>query len=155
MIRRPPRSTRTDPRFPYTTLFRSRRQLRGTNIFVGPLGRIFVEKVVGADRELDTLGNLVADLCVGDEGRLYRDDEVGTGERAVARRGFECRDPRIIALAKVHAEPVRFQVGVERGAKLGRSLFKLPDRIFVDDGGRGRIYGAGVERRGQERKSVV
>src|SRR3546814_14960976 len=24
MLRRPPRSTRTDPRFPYTTLFRSR-----------------------------------------------------------------------------------------------------------------------------------
>src|SRR3546814_18559976 len=26
MLRRPPRSTRTDTRFPYTTLFRSRRQ---------------------------------------------------------------------------------------------------------------------------------
>src|SRR3546814_3616827 len=29
MIRRPPRSTRTDTLFPYTTLFRSRRGLRG------------------------------------------------------------------------------------------------------------------------------
>src|SRR3546814_14459143 len=28
MIRRPPRSTRTDTLFPYTTLFRSRRDLR-------------------------------------------------------------------------------------------------------------------------------
>src|SRR3546814_20532493 len=28
MIRRPPRSTRTDPRFPYTTLFRSAVDLR-------------------------------------------------------------------------------------------------------------------------------
>src|SRR3546814_14337053 len=28
MIRRPPRSTRTDTLFPYTTLFRSRRSLR-------------------------------------------------------------------------------------------------------------------------------
>src|SRR3546814_15734673 len=28
MIRRPPRPTRTDPLFPYTTLFRSARQLR-------------------------------------------------------------------------------------------------------------------------------
>src|SRR3546814_15702603 len=28
MIRRPPRSTRTDTRFPYTTLFRSERQRR-------------------------------------------------------------------------------------------------------------------------------
>src|SRR3546814_20190853 len=35
MIRRPPKSTRTDTLFPYTTLFRSRRQpgfLTGTNI---------------------------------------------------------------------------------------------------------------------------
>src|SRR3546814_2564036 len=30
MIRRPPRSTRTDTLFPYTTLFRSKDQLRGT-----------------------------------------------------------------------------------------------------------------------------
>src|SRR3546814_2674076 len=29
MIRRPPRSTRTDTLFPYTTLFRSRRPCRG------------------------------------------------------------------------------------------------------------------------------
>src|SRR3546814_10081722 len=29
MIRRPPRSTRTDTLFPYTTLFRSRQRLRG------------------------------------------------------------------------------------------------------------------------------
>src|SRR3546814_2048097 len=28
MIRRPPRSTRTDPRFPYTALFRARRGIR-------------------------------------------------------------------------------------------------------------------------------
>src|SRR3546814_7336162 len=31
MIRRPPRSTRTDTLFPYTTLFRSQSQLRYTN----------------------------------------------------------------------------------------------------------------------------
>src|SRR3546814_12948939 len=33
MIRRPPRSTRTDTLFPYTTLFRSRRSLRGASIY--------------------------------------------------------------------------------------------------------------------------
>src|SRR3546814_14043558 len=32
MIRRPPRSTRTDTRFPYTTLFRSRRTTRGWEV---------------------------------------------------------------------------------------------------------------------------
>src|SRR3546814_9280802 len=42
MIRRPPRSTRTDTRFPYTTLFRSRhrREAEGsTSAEAGPLGR--------------------------------------------------------------------------------------------------------------------
>src|SRR3546814_15518873 len=34
MIRRPPRSTRTDTLFPYTTLFRS--------YFTGPIGQIFL-----------------------------------------------------------------------------------------------------------------
>src|SRR3546814_7010923 len=35
MIRRPPRSTRTDTLFPYTTLFRSRRQRMGTRPAAG------------------------------------------------------------------------------------------------------------------------
>src|SRR3546814_7436277 len=32
MIRRPPRSTRTDTLFPYTTLFRSQFQVNGSNL---------------------------------------------------------------------------------------------------------------------------
>src|SRR3546814_9156733 len=35
MIRRPPRSTRTDTLFPYTTLFRSVRSLRGFERVIG------------------------------------------------------------------------------------------------------------------------
>src|SRR3546814_8373748 len=34
MIRRPPRSTRTDTLFPYTTLFRSKRIEKGTGFFL-------------------------------------------------------------------------------------------------------------------------
>src|SRR3546814_12427153 len=36
MIRRPPRSTRTDPRFPYTTLFRSQRRRGAVVAALGP-----------------------------------------------------------------------------------------------------------------------
>src|SRR3546814_7453505 len=36
MIRRPPRSTRTDTLFPYTTLFRSARTLPGPPTFLAP-----------------------------------------------------------------------------------------------------------------------
>src|SRR3546814_18206389 len=44
MIRRPPRSTRTDTRFPYTTLFRSSGSLAvGDTVLVNPGGRIPVD----------------------------------------------------------------------------------------------------------------
>src|SRR3546814_5982558 len=39
MIRRPPRSTRTDPLFPYTTLFRSDLVVKG-DVRLGEVGRI-------------------------------------------------------------------------------------------------------------------
>src|SRR3546814_3911544 len=39
MIRRPPRSTRTDTLFPYTTLFRSAHRVR---LFRGGFGRAFI-----------------------------------------------------------------------------------------------------------------
>src|SRR3546814_20659139 len=39
MIRRPPRSTRTDTLFPYTTLFRS----RGNEIYIDDYGRVKVQ----------------------------------------------------------------------------------------------------------------
>src|SRR3546814_18671146 len=39
MIRRPPRSTRTDTLFPYTTLFRSTRADRREQPFVGLVGK--------------------------------------------------------------------------------------------------------------------
>src|SRR3546814_20829984 len=62
MIRRPPRSTRTDTLFPYTTLFRSRaatsRSLRGTEDQVGnlpPAGRARARCADGADIAEDIL----------------------------------------------------------------------------------------------------
>src|SRR3546814_10448321 len=54
MIRRPPRSTRTDTLFPYTTLFRSVLEQ------FGDIGRLRVavvddDPVIGADAEVDRL----------------------------------------------------------------------------------------------------
>src|SRR3546814_2279324 len=61
MIRRPPRSTRTDTLFPYTTLFRSLRGARVPVEGVGPRGR-----GVGFDRKHDgaTTGS---DRCRSEE----------------------------------------------------------------------------------------
>src|SRR3546814_10614448 len=46
MIRRPPRSTRTDTLFPYTTLFRSRGGKRGGGFLIQPLDQ---DRIVGMD----------------------------------------------------------------------------------------------------------
>src|SRR3546814_15266090 len=40
MIRRPPRSTRTDTLFPYTTLFRSLADLKGATLLIGRGGQV-------------------------------------------------------------------------------------------------------------------
>src|SRR3546814_965556 len=63
MIRRPPRSTRTDTLFPYTTLFRSDDFLHGgagaldlRRTFGHPLDRI-------VDKAFDFFGRLGAALC--------------------------------------------------------------------------------------------
>src|SRR3546814_9421373 len=52
MIRRPPRSTRTDTLFPYTTLFRSRHRDCGRRRWraCGPAGRCAARSTAGGDQ---------------------------------------------------------------------------------------------------------
>src|SRR3546814_15603904 len=50
MIRRPPRSTRTDTLFPYTTLFRSRREHREVEVVLILRRKLGVEVLGGAAR---------------------------------------------------------------------------------------------------------
>src|SRR3546814_5495385 len=77
MIRRPPRSTRTDTLFPYTTLFRSRHREVGLDaaLRVQPLGIDDASRrhrhVVGADALQHSLGvaALNAELSEGGEVR--------------------------------------------------------------------------------------
>src|SRR3546814_17563482 len=87
MIRRPPRSTRTDTLFPYTTLFRSKLVLEpghaaGAQVVGGALGDQRAPRVVVATREQvlqrhrAKLRVAVVDLAVG-IGKLHRlDDEM-------------------------------------------------------------------------------
>src|SRR3546814_4689953 len=66
MIRRPPRSTRTDTLFPYTTLFRS----------------------LGGDHV--SFGYYTATITVSDEDRVRADEKVRIVERIVNGLGFTC-----------------------------------------------------------------
>src|SRR3546814_14270466 len=65
MIRRPPRSTRTDTLFPYTTLFRSRLVIG--ELVIGAEQRLMIagEPRIGATR-LERLHNSLVDRAVGE-----------------------------------------------------------------------------------------
>src|SRR3546814_7196414 len=87
MIRRPPRSTRTDTLFPYTTLFRSVRD-RQARLRIGGLARRQPGGIAGekaAPGKADALCATAADgyrcdLCA-DAGHLWRAMHRGAGKR--------------------------------------------------------------------------
>src|SRR3546814_4535708 len=115
MIRRPPRSTRTDTLFPYTTLFRS-----------GQLDAFGL-----AQFGLDRLGDLVQAVDAGPDvvAVLGRFDIVGAGvERRLEHRVGVARTRRIgdqadpvEAVADASARAQVAAIPAERGAHVGRS----------------------------------
>src|SRR3546814_1507055 len=97
MIRRPPRSTRTDTLFPYTTLFRSD---------IAALGHQHDAQILGAlvahilqDRQLlvgDQLRDRLDQLALGDPIGNFADDELpGAARLLFDSRGF----PAAVALS--------------------------------------------------------
>src|SRR3546814_2660771 len=73
MIRRPPRSTRTDTLFPYTTLFRSQTPI-GMREMIGQLLRVLRHQLVRKRVELNLLPCARCPLA----------DRLGTAEKLVA-----------------------------------------------------------------------
>src|SRR3546814_16028226 len=91
MIRRPPRATRTDTLFPYTTLFRSRRLQPCAAISVGLCGQE-VKIALG----LTAGGQHFARRRVAQEARGARRRAIRPGQTAradVTRHGVRQRDP--------------------------------------------------------------
>src|SRR3546814_15507207 len=91
MIRRPPRSTRTDTLFPYTTPFRSLRHSRAAAFAENVVAMIaaVVPRHVFDDaeyRHLDTTEHLQALLCVEQCDFLRRGDNHRTADRNLLRQ---------------------------------------------------------------------
>src|SRR3546814_17585629 len=76
MIRRPPRSTRTDTLFPYTTLFRSVQQLAGLRVAMRVVAEIDL-----AETGVDAIGRRVGERTVQPRAGL------GAGGIALRRAG--------------------------------------------------------------------
>src|SRR3546814_5226154 len=116
MIRRPPRSTRTDTLFPYTTLFRSR-----------PTCRLAVPREEVALARVDHVRLFIARQKAGPfifAGARSRQPRIDAGGLLRQRAGLEIGDRAILAAiagAEVPAEPVDALF-----AKLGEALRAAP-----------------------------
>src|SRR3546814_8641444 len=82
MIRRPPRSTRTDTLFPYTTLFRSRHRLRIIAIHMENGSLHALRNVAG-------IGRGSGELRRRGEAHLIIDDEMNASARIITARSEE------------------------------------------------------------------
>src|SRR3546814_5887619 len=83
MIRRPPRSTRTDTLFPYTTLFRSLADHLGEGAQDGPVLARLARRKSGQTGQLDAaLGVHVGGVLLGVGGA--RQNDVGTVRAGIA-----------------------------------------------------------------------
>src|SRR3546814_12338952 len=111
MIRRPPRSTRTDTLFPYTTLFRSAIDRAGAaeqgaaDVEVADLGVVGGDAEVAGDEKLEPAGNRIT-LDAGD-GRLLHVVDLVIGARRVDRelkRGAGFVQHRTHKLPEVRAD---------------------------------------------------
>src|SRR3546814_15157928 len=119
MIRRPPRSTRTDTLFPYTTLFRSRKE--GAWTFVA-LGR--EQRAKPALAAIDRWGadEPESPWTVADASRLAA---VRAARAAAAERYFARQAERRDALRPLHCSEMEVEGWVQRrlaGRDTGRLL---------------------------------
>src|SRR3546814_5938361 len=98
MIRRPPRSTRTDTRFPYTTLFRALRHVRpGDRPCPHPPAGVRRLRPEGWRRRAWRAGVRAADLppSPGGGGRRRGIGCGGTAERVLRRPALSALSPEI------------------------------------------------------------
>src|SRR3546814_17437067 len=121
MIRRPPRSTRTDTLFPYTTLFRSpeRRQRREGVAQGGVLAEVQRGAVTGVELAQRTSGRFTAI-------RRWR----GVGFDVIPETGFQhhqSRDDLVIAIDAMHPHVL----AAEQDSNCGHSL--APPRPLLLD----------------------
>src|SRR3546814_2320055 len=121
MIRRPPRSTRTDTLFPYTTLFRSRPHRRPCGAAPNPY--LSKERTNPRLGEIDRLLFLERaqplDPAFPPEPRLL---EPAIGKRAIAE-GLRTTPERVVAEMQSGRTPARCERGIDDAAGTYRLTF--------------------------------
>src|SRR3546814_3940979 len=130
MIRRPPRSTRTDTRLPYTTLFRSMFAVvktGGKQYKVAAGDVIKVEKLVaeaGATVELDQV------LMVGDEGSVTVGAPTVAGASVAFQVLEQAKGPKVISFKKRRRKNSRRTRRSEEHTSELQSLMRISYAVF-------------------------
>src|SRR3546814_14772768 len=110
MIRRPPRSTRTDTLFPYTTLFRSC-AAASTSIARIDLGRVLRQPARMASDQLDALEALIRSRRGGDPDASYVARLFTRGRAKIAQKlGEEAVETVIAAVGEIGGASCRGSV---------------------------------------------
>src|SRR3546814_14893141 len=127
MIRRPPISTRTVTPFPYTTLFRSRRDLFDTIAFGGDIDIALAPEALGAEQDQFSAARMQPLFEQADRAlrprREKHDDDVGRFER----RQFPFDLAAELGLLR-DRPPLRIPVGPPRIEDHDVEVAERPDR---------------------------
>src|SRR3546814_2576617 len=124
MIRRPPRSTRTDTLFPYTTLFRSV-VVVGCREFDGA-DDVRHQVFVAQDRRFRFAGGAAGEQLHGDVARLFRRLRLRIGRRQIEK--FVARDQRQV-VARIQQPRVLGRRSEEHTSEL-QSLMRISYAVF-------------------------
>src|SRR3546814_10652364 len=119
MIRRPPRSTRTDTLFPYTTLFRSDPRRDGDQ-FVEPRRGVIIDFAVGFANICAILVKIGAGLSLAEGAEIFCHADVGIGQIMTVED-----DILPVDFAKAHAHRLANAEIVERHATADRKSTSL------------------------------
>src|SRR3546814_3324287 len=105
MIRRPPRSTRTDTLFPYTTLFRSH-LLRRIEDELARAGKVAVAKSFAVDKRRTSLPSLIEalfyDLSPGDRAQVKIPKQAERRERDLRDLMRKGKRPVVLVVDEAH-----------------------------------------------------
>src|SRR3546814_20362292 len=119
MIPRPPRTTRTDPRFPYTTLFRS---IPAIVVPVGEVVQLLADQIVENDQRANLssveLAHAIARMLKGGMNQVEIAAALGRSKQFVSLYAAYGDMPAYLKAALPFA-PIRLQIGRASGRERG------------------------------------
>src|SRR3546814_7969913 len=155
MLRRPPRSTRTDTLFPYTTLFRSYRWLEGGGYadVAGYLHRYEVPDAINPATNCVTAARTTSTDAAMSESLGQVEQEILEACEEGGRQGFRGEWISSVAMAQLLGE-LRRSIGPRKRGQLLKSIGYVAHPALPDGRASYSIFAEGMKRPTLDRKST-